>query len=181
MSAVIKMLDEETISELKILENPKFPYYITKALEDRAFLEDIVKNLTAQDWVLRWGVSRVLVQVSKRKPELLKEYIPTLLSALNEKKRNVHNNIAQTLLHLSKGIPEDLIKTEAVERCLNALKEGDDFEKYDALKMLEYLTPVDPFIVKSHLKELQKIANDYDNPVVKGEAERVMKALKKYM
>jgi len=175
------MLDKETISELKILENPKFPYYITKALEDNEFLEDIVKSLEAQDWVLRWGASRVLVQVSKRKPELLKDYIPILLSQLDEKKRNVRNNIAQTLLHLSKGIPEDFIKTGAVEKCLNDLRKGDDFEKYDAIKMLEYLTPAEPEVVKEHLKELEKIAGEYDNPVVRGEAERAMKVLKKYM
>ena len=175
------MLDKETISELKILENPKFPYYITKALEDKEFLDDVVKSLDEQDWVLRWGASRVLVQVSKRKPELLIEHIPVLLSKLNEKKRNVRNNIAQTLLHLSRGIPEDFIKTDAVEKCLRDLREGDDFEKYDAIKMLEYITPVKPEVVKKHLKELEKIAGEYDNPVVRGEAERVMKALRKYM
>lgn len=173
------MLDDETISELKVLENPKLPQFVNKALKEAEFLDDLLENAVSQDWLLRWGISTVLVQVSKKRPELLKEAIPLLTSRLSdESNRMARNNIAQTLLHLSKRIPDDIIEQGAAEELLRHLKKGEDHELYDAIKVLEYIAPINPGLVKGHLDDLAKIATDFDNPVIKGEAERAIKNIK---
>ena len=71
-------LDAETIAGLKVLENPKFSLHVKKALEDKDFLAVILGNLSMDDWLLRWGISRILVQICKRKPERMKDSIPSL-------------------------------------------------------------------------------------------------------
>ena len=116
------MLDNETISELKVLENPKFRNYVNMALEDGDFLKALLENMGNSDMLLRWGISTVIVQVSKRKPELLGDAIPFLLTRLeNEDNRMVRNNVSQVLLHLSRWIPDIFVSHGAHEVMISFL------------------------------------------------------------
>jgi len=173
------MLDEETISELKVLENPKLSRYVNRALEEREFLDALIEQAEGEDWPLRWGVSTILVQVSKRKPALLKDTIPFFMGRiLNEDKRMVRDNISQSLLHLSNFAPEDFVRHDAPRAFVQFLVNGEDHERYDAVKVMEYIVKSAPEFVTEHIHEIEHATQGIDNPVVKGEAERALKVIK---
>ena len=169
------MLDEETISELKVLDNPKFTGFVKRARNDREFLDAILASSDSEDWPLRWGVSTVLVQVSKRSPELLKDSIPLFLSRLlYENKHMVKDNFSQSLMHLSRFIPEDFVRHKAHTAFVQYLKMGDDHKRFDAIKIMENIASVDGDFVRAHLPLIENIINDTDNPLIQAETERVL-------
>ena len=171
----MSMLDENTISELKVLENPKINGYVKKALEDREFLDAILASSDSEDWPLRWGVSTVLVQVSKRSPELLKDSIPLLLSRmLYENKQMVKDNISQALMHLSRFVPEDFVHHKAHAAFVQYLKKGDDHKRFDATRIMENVAATDGEFVRDHLSLIEDIITDTDNPLIQAETQRVL-------
>lgn len=173
------MLDNETISELKVLENPKLSHIVKRALDEDEFLNALLENAGSDDWLLRWGISTILVQVSKRKPALLKGSIPIIQSRLsNENKRMVRDNIAQSLLHLSKGIPEDFISNGSAQNFLAFLGSGEDHERFDAIQVMGNIVGIEPEFVKTHLDDIDASVCGIDNPVVKGHAERVLAGIR---
>ena len=179
LDIVIPMLDNDTISELQVLENPKFSRYVKLALEDEEFLRSLISGVESEDWLLRWGISTVVVQVSKRKPELLKEDIPLLISrVLYEDHRMVRDNIAQSLLHLSHFIPKDFVAHDAAPAFIQYLKKGEDHERFDAIQLMGNIVSVAPEFVKGHLSLIQHAADDIDNPLVKHQAERVFNSIR---
>lgn len=176
------MLDNETMNELKILENPKLPNYIKMALEDEKYLGDLLDNAASEDWLLRWGISTVLVQVSKRSPESLRSSLPFLVGRHGEEqKKMILNNISQILLHLSNQIPQEFIEAGGEHIFIHNLRNGEDHERFDAIKVLENLVPHRPDLVKDHISDIENIARELDNPVVGAEAQRVVKSMRKYI
>lgn len=179
LESMRSVLDSVTRAELQVLENPKSSQYINKALEDKDFLAVILGNLSTDDWLLRWGITRILVHICKRKPELMKESIPYLVSRLPvEKKRMVRDNIRQSLVHLSKGIPDDFVGKGAVDPFLKLMGNGEDHEQFDAITVIKNIAQTDREVVKGQIITIKKIANEIDNPVVRGEAERALAFLK---
>ena len=127
----------------------------------------------------RWGISGIFVQVCKRKTELMKDSIPYLVSRLPvEKKRMVRDNIRQSLVHLSKGIPDDFVGKGAVDPFLMLMGNGDHNEQFDAITVMKNIARTDPEGVKKQIDTIEKIANEIDNPVVEGEARRTLASLR---
>ena len=167
------MLDAETISELKVLENPKLSRYVKLALEDPDFLTSLIGNAESEDWLLRWGISTVMVQVCKRRAELMKEHIPLLLARLLvEDHRMVRDNVSQSLLHLSNFIPGEFVAHDAPPAFVQFLKRGEDHERFDAIQIMENIVTTAPEFVQDHISMIQHAANDIDNPLVKHQAAR---------
>ncbi len=176
------MLDDETKNELKVLENPKLPNYIKMALEDATYLNDLLDDAASEDWLLRWGISTVLVQVSKRNPESLRSSLPFLIERHGkENKKMILNNISQVLLHLSNRIPKEFLEAGGEHVFIQNLKTGEDHERFDAIRVLENLVPHKPDLVKDHISDIENVARELDNPVVGAEAQRVVKSLRNYL
>jgi len=176
---VISKLDPEIIAVLKVLDDTKYSRYVRKALENKDFLTVIIEYSSMEDWALRWGISRILVQVCIRKPELMKDSIPLLVSRLAvEDKRMIRDNIMQSLVHLSKSIPDDFVGKGAVEPFLKYLRKGEDHERFDAITVMKNIARTDPEVVKGQIVNIEKIATEIDNPVVTGEAERTLAFLR---
>jgi len=135
-------------------------------------------TLVGGNTLLRWGISTILVQVSKRKPELLKETIPLFISRfLYEDKRMVRDNISQSLLHMSGSIPEDFVRHNAAPAFVQYLKKGEDHERFDAVKVMENIVRSDAAFVKDHLSLVEGSAQGIDNPLVKGKIERSISSI----
>jgi hypothetical protein len=173
------MLDADTVSELKVLENPKFNGFVKRAREDREFLDALLAHAESDDWLLRWGISNVIVQVSKRSPELLRETIPLLLSRLlYEDRHMVNDNFAQTLVHLSRFIPEDFVRQGAHTAFVQYLKPGEDHKTFDGLRVLENISHIRGDFVRSHIPTLEKLVMETENPLIEAETIRVLGRLR---
>ena len=89
----------------------------------------------------------------------------------------VRDNMGQLLLHLSRYLPGDLMVHDVPAAFAWSLENGEDHERYDAIRVMENLARIDPGLVARYLPLIRRGVEGIDNPVVREQAERSMESM----
>ena len=142
-------------------------------------LEYLVACLDAGDYRIRMNALCVMDILVKEHPEVVRPYVPKLASMTGEEHRAVSNYASITLMHVARSDPAS-IPRDAVSKFMERLGSNDDFQKMDAMVMLEVLAEKDPSTASQYRERLKEYGTAPKvNAMIKGRALRLLAKLEK--
>jgi len=134
-------------------------------------MEDLINLGRDKDFRIRWNCARIISYILERDPEKIKELKNLLMEMLSDHHRLVRNWASISVLKVARKRPELL--GEIAEPYLERFIGGDDYEKFDSLKLLEYIKRNNPKVFEKFKDRIVELSKD-DNPVVRYQAKRVL-------